>query len=438
MVGTVPVSDPPTYVAVGNVTAEGDGLGKVSRIFSFAVYPTGIEAFTNEESAPNDVYDGSEITEIRIQHSGGVKTVTSAQWSGSAGTGFIYLWYPDTDVIWDATDQGLTYYVEIDTNAPPATTPWDNIDIVTEDFVTADARGGVSVNLTGVTAGDFLLVSSACASPAAVKHRISDIGTNGTINGLPDGSWNTLGMRSMGADGYDTHQWSWAKVPDDYSGDGAITINHIAVKKFGILTLFRDFLSNKDHQIRVWRLSGVYNDDPILDRRAVVDTAKENPQPSEGLNPVMRFERDRKYAYVQAAPSLDQIHGVFYSVIIDGNTGGNGIPDGVSQWHEEDVGDYNGANEDPVEVLSKSYVGGDNYFNFNDEDNSVRFTMADGQKYMIDVIALRSANWVAEQDTVRESDVVRGDGRSGVALPAVPRTASTTAVIQGGRTTGRG
>lgn len=117
---TDPFTDPPEYRAIGNDTAEGDGTGKQSRIFSFAVYATGIEAFTNEEAAPNDIYDGVEITEIRIAHSGGTKTLTSATWAGSAGTGFIYLWYPDTDVIWGAGDVGLTYSVEIDTNAAPA------------------------------------------------------------------------------------------------------------------------------------------------------------------------------------------------------------------------------------------------------------------------------------------------------------------------------
>jgi hypothetical protein len=113
---------PPVYKAVGNVTTT-DGTGEDVEMTSFTVYSSGIEAFTADTAPPYETFDGAEITEIRIAHSGGTKTFTSADWAGSAGNGFIYLWFPDTDVIWDATDIGLTYSVEIDTNAAPAVPP---------------------------------------------------------------------------------------------------------------------------------------------------------------------------------------------------------------------------------------------------------------------------------------------------------------------------
>jgi hypothetical protein len=395
MVGTDPVSATPEYIAIGN-TASQNPNGEVVRIDTITVYATGIELFTADTAAPYETYDGQEITEIRIEHSGGTKTVTNAQWAGSSGVGYIYCWYPDTDQIWGAGDVGLTYSVEIDTNAPAAAS-FDAVEIIREDYAQASGTGTASVllnsfaedetMLVSVSAQDQLFNAFVCASSGGVQLR------------------PLYGAQKMPAP-YDAHQWWLARIEPGQSGNKTITVwadSNINPRQCPVA-------------IRAWRLSGVARD-AVIDRAA----ARGNNTESNLKRVDLSIQGDRRYQSGVSVAALFSACHVGSPETVVSPTGSN--------WTAETVDDYGGASSE-TGISVDTYLATGAFSGWQ-----MQYALTNDTSYLMDVVALRSQ---ATVDRALGATKIFAGNKAGIALPSGVRSATTTAIINNGRRWSRG
>lgn len=398
MVGTDPVSSTPEYIAIGN-TATQNPAGEVVRIDSCSVYSSGIELFTADTAAPYETYDGQEITEIRLSHSGGTKTVTNAQWAGSSGVGFIYCWYPDTDQIWGAGDVGNTYAVEIDTNAP-AVASFDAVEIIREDYAQASGTGTASVLINSFAEDETMLVSVSAQDQLFDRFVCS---SNGGVQLRP-----LYGSQKMPAP-YDAHQWWLARIEPGQSGNRTITV-------------WADSQLNPRQcpvAIRAWRLSGVARD-AVIGRANARGNNTENNLKQVNLS----IQGDRRY---QASTGQLSV-GALFSACHVGSPETVVAPTG-SNWTAETVDDYGGAS-------SETGISVDTYLSTGALSGwQMQYALTNDTSYLMDVIALRSQ---ATVDRALGATRVFAGNKAGIALPSGVRSATTTAIINNGRPWSRG